>query len=201
MRAVLPSGITSAWRSFRSRRTLGGLAAAFVAVTGLAWGILSLTWPVAPVHVHVRWRADVTEGQRVELERQFELTDGRPIEGTSWEYQLVDASTGNIRTIVQNTSVDDTAHLNRIRFRPEFAQDRARQILVYSAAVGGIGSVLFLLVFVVTGRIVLLRVPSTSDVLAFLVSARAAASTPDAGSRAARTERATPGRGPLVSPN
>jgi hypothetical protein len=201
MRAVLPSGITSAWRSFRSRRTLGGLAAAFVAVTGLAWGIFSLTWPVAPVHVHVRWRAGVTEGQRVELERQFQLTDGRPIEGTSWEYQLVDASTGNIRTIVQNASVDDTAHLNRIRFRPEFAQDRARQILVYSAAVGGVGSVLFLLVFVVTGRILLLRVPSTSDVLAFLASARAAASTPDAGSGAATTERATPGRGPLVSPN
>lgn len=128
---------------------LGGLAVAFVVVTGLAWGILSLTWPdVRAVHVHVRWKPDVTDAQRVELERRLQLTDSVHAEGTTWEYQLADWSTANIRAVVQDERVDDTAHLNRIRYRPEFAQDRTRQIFVYSVAMGAIGSVLLLVLAV-----------------------------------------------------
>jgi hypothetical protein len=141
---VQPAEIMSVVQRARWPRTLAVLAAASVVVAGVVWGLLSLFWPVTPVHVHVRWKPDVTDAQRVELERQYQLTEPSPIDGNSWEYQLADASTTNIRTIVQDGRVDDTEHLNRIRYRPEFAQDRSRQILLYSAAAGAMGSVLML---------------------------------------------------------
>ena len=151
MSTVALANLTSFGRSPRARRLVVGLTAAFVVITGLTWGVLSIAWPVRPVHVHVRWKPGVTDAERLELERRFQLTDKRPSEGTSWEYQLVDASTANIRAIVQDQRVDDTEHLNRIRYRPEFAQDRSRQVLAYSFAVGGIGSVLLVLA-VAAGR-------------------------------------------------
>lgn len=134
------------------RRTLGSFAGLFVVVTSLAYGILSFAWPHTPVVVHVRWKPDVTDARRVELERQFTLTHSEPTEGTTWRYGLADSSTGNIRALIQNEAVDDTAHLNRIRYRPEFAQDRSRQIPVYSVAIGGIGSVALLLLIAVRRR-------------------------------------------------
>ena len=161
-------------RSPRYRRAVGRLAAAFVVVTGLVWGMLSLAWPVAPVDIHVRWKPDVTDAQRVELERRFQLTDSEYSEGTTWTYQLADSSTANIRAIIQNERVDDTEHLNRIRYRPEFAQDRARQILVYSVAIGGIGSVLLLVLATGSRRPASLRDWWSSE-FAAAVSSRAAA--------------------------
>lgn len=122
------------------------LTAAFLVVSGLAWPLLSLVWPDVPVRVHVRWKADVSETQRGELERRFQLTDRDPIEGTTSAYRLSDASPANIRAIVQDARVDDTAHLNRVRFRPEFAMDRSRKIIVGSLTMGAIGSVLLVLV-------------------------------------------------------
>ena len=151
-------------------RALGRVAAVFALVTSLAWAILSLAWPKTPVHVHVRWKPGVTEAQRVELERRFQLTDSQPGDGVTWEYQLVDSSSANIRAIVQNERVDDTAHLNRIRYSPEFAQDRSRQILAYSVGTGGVVSLLFLVLAVFFGRTALLSVPASD--LATAVSAR-----------------------------
>ena len=81
----------------------------------------------------------VNDAARVRLERQFQLTEGVNTEGTTWEYQLQNPSTANVRTIVQHAQVDDTSHLNRIRYRPEFAQDRGRRILVYPSRVGQSG--------------------------------------------------------------
>ena len=132
-------------RSPRFARALSGLAAAFGLVTSLAWAMLSLTWPVAPVDIHVRWTPAVTDAQRAELERRFGLTNSQHSEGTTWAYQLTETSTANIRNLIQNERVEDTEHLNRIRYRPEFAQDRSRQMLVYSAAMGAIGSLALLL--------------------------------------------------------
>ena len=129
----------------RVRRALGGLATAFALVGALAWGILSLAWPDSPVDINVRWTPEVVEAQRLELERRFRLTNGQQREGATWTYELADTSTANIQALIQHERVDDTEHLNRIRFRPEFAQDRARQILLASVAIGGAGSVLLLL--------------------------------------------------------
>jgi hypothetical protein len=122
------------------------VAAGFALAGGLTLAGLSLVWPNTPVHVHVRWTPDVTDAERVTLERRFRLIAGQRGEGSTWEYQLTDPSTGNIRSIVQHERVDDTAHLNRIRYRPEFAQDRVRQILAYSVTAGGLGSALGLVV-------------------------------------------------------
>lgn len=181
----LRARITSLVGAPRWRRAFGSLASAFVVIIGLAWGILSLTWPDAPVHVHVRWKPDVTDAQRVELERRFRLTDSVHTEGSTWEYQLADSSTANIRALIQHDRVDDTAHLNRIRYRPEFAQDRARQIPVYSVAIGGIGSVLLLVLVAGSRRIASFRVSSVSEFTAAvssrLASARASGSSPAPG--------------------
>ena len=143
------STTTSSIRSPRFARALGGLAAAFVLVTAVASATLSLTWPVAPVDIHVRWTTSVTEVQRLELERRFGLINGQQSEGTTWAYQLTDTSTANIRSLIQDERVDDTEHLNRLRYRPEFAQDRSRQLLVYSVAIGAVGSLALL---VLAGR-------------------------------------------------
>ena len=142
MSAVGFPRIATLARSRRYRRAAAGFAAAFVLVTGVAWGILSLAWPDAPIHVHVRWKADVSDDERVALERRFQLSDGTRTEGTTWEYQLANSSTAHIRAIVQDERVDDTSHLNRIQYRPEFAQDRVRQTWAYSVAVGALGSIL-----------------------------------------------------------
>ncbi|MET0212533.1 MAG: hypothetical protein ABW292_06000 [Vicinamibacterales bacterium] len=172
MSAVDFPGIRSNKHRALGWRAFSRLAAVFALVTSLAWAILLLAWPRTPVHVHVRWKPDVTDTQRVELERRFQLTDSQPGDGVTWEYQLVDSSTANIKAIVQNERVDDTAHLNRIRYSPEFAQDRSRQILAYSVGTGAFASLLLLVSAVFFGRTALLSVPSSD--LAAAVSARLA---------------------------
>jgi hypothetical protein len=168
MPAVDP-GIPSNSRHLLSWRVLGGLAAVSALVSLLAWGILSLAWPDTSVQINVRWKPELTDAQRIELERRFSLTAGEHDEGSTWKYQLVDPSTENIRTIVRHERVDDTAHLNRIRFRPEFAQDRSRQILVYSVAFGGFGA-LFLLVAAVRSRRAASLIASPASALVTAIS-------------------------------
>jgi hypothetical protein len=116
-------------------------------VGGLAWLVLSSVWPQRDVSVNVRWKAGVDAVERVELERRFHLTRGELDEGTTWTYHLEDASPRNIQSLVQHQAVDDTAHLNRARFRPELAQDRSRQIMLATGAVVsvfGVASFVFL---------------------------------------------------------
>jgi hypothetical protein len=130
-------------------RLLGTLAVVFSTVSVLAWALLSFAWPNSPVDIHVRWKPEVTAAQRGEMERQFQLTAGEFLDGTTWRYQLADTATANIRALVQDPRVDDTEHLNRVRYRPEFGQDRARQVIAYSLALGGIGAVALLVVVAV----------------------------------------------------
>jgi len=78
--------------------------------------------------INVRWRPDVTAAQRAALEQRFHLAGGHQTEGTTWAYDLTDSSFRNIRAIVRDTAVDDTAHINRRLFRPEFAFDREARI-------------------------------------------------------------------------
>ena len=132
------------------------IAGLFVAVTGLAYAVLLMVWPTVPVVVHVRWKATVADARRIDLERQFTLTQGEQTEGTTWRYALADASTRNIRQLVQHEAVDDTAHLNRVRYRPELAQDRTVQLALYAAIAGCVGSPLLLLLVAVRRRITLI---------------------------------------------
>ena len=121
-------------------RALGWLAVGFVVSGGVSAWFLLQAIPAGPVPVNVRWKADVTDARRTELEQALRLTDGRPTEGTTWAYSLRDPSTEGIRELVQHPSVDDTAHIDRTSFRPEFAFDRPRRVLVYTAILASLGA-------------------------------------------------------------
>ena len=160
-------------------RILVRLGASFLVVAGIAWGAVSLAWPAVPVQVHVRWQPGVTDSERIALEQRFRLTNGMPTEGATWEYQLADSSTANIRTLVQDARVADTAHLNRRQYRPEFAQDRVRRNLVYSIVIGGVGS----LAWLVVGASVRRRMPSPLSLWSDVAGAvRTPRNTVEAGS-------------------
>jgi hypothetical protein len=78
----------------------------------------------------------VSPAQRANLERTYHLANGRPVEATTWSYDLSDTSFGNIRSLVRAPLVDDTAHINRRFFRPEFAYDRLARIAVRAVSTG-----------------------------------------------------------------
>jgi hypothetical protein len=121
------------------------LVLAFVATaTMVGLGIL-IIHPRQPVPIHVRWTGEVTGPQRAALERQLQLSAGTQLEGTTWRYLLTDPSTDTIRKIVTHPDVDDTEHLNRVWFRPEFGNDRERRAIFYGTLIGGAGAIAVLL--------------------------------------------------------
>ena len=126
-------------------RILGVLVGAFVVIAAAAAGILSLTLSRDPVPMHVRWKPGTSDAERAALEQRFHLTEGVVSEGTTRAYLLADTSTRNIRAMVQHPSVEDTADINRIRFRPAFANDRDRRLIFFSVVAGGLGAVAVLL--------------------------------------------------------
>jgi len=122
--------------TLRPWRILGVLVGAFVVMTAAAAGVLSLTLSHDPVPVHVRWRPATSDAERAALEERFHLTKGVVTEGTTRAYLLANTSTRNIRAMVQHPSVEDTAGINRIRFRPAFAHDRDRRLILFSVLAG-----------------------------------------------------------------
>jgi hypothetical protein len=127
-------------------RLVARFAARTIAIGALAAGLFAVTIPVPQVAINVRWKVGVTDEQRLELERRFQLTSGRVTEGPTRAYMLADTSTDHIPALVQHASVDDTANLNRIRFRPPFASDPGRIIPVYALIAGLAGAVLWVAV-------------------------------------------------------
>ncbi|MBI4887938.1 MAG: hypothetical protein HY824_12660 [Acidobacteria bacterium] len=111
-------------------------AARFLIITGLTWWGLSHAWPVTPVDIHIRWRPDVTDARRVELERRFELTTVTHREGTTWQYRLGRWTPEALRDIVTNPEVDDTYAVDRQRFQPEFPPGQSQRVLACSVAIG-----------------------------------------------------------------
>jgi hypothetical protein len=120
------------------------LVAGFLAIGGPA-SLLLMLQPVQPVPINVRWKGDVDAARRASLARHLHLAEGRPTEGTTWAYLLTDPSTASIRAIVQHPSVDDTAHVNRVSFRPDFAHDQERRAILHGALIGGGGAVVALM--------------------------------------------------------
>ena len=127
------------------RRVIGVLAISFVVIGLLSAGALLWLEPPHPVRLHVRWTSDVDDARRGELERQLKLSRGQLSEGNTFAYDLDPPTTEVIRAIVQHPNVDDTAHINRIRFRPSFEQDRQRRSIFYGVLGGGAGAVAVLL--------------------------------------------------------
>ena len=132
----------------RQLTTLGALKVVVPAFVMIATGgglLVLVAQPKQPVPIHVRWTRNVDAPRRAALERQLQLSDGRRIEGTTWVYMLRDPSTDEIRTIVTHPDVDDTAHVNRIWFRPELAHDRHRRAILSGGVAGVAGAVVVLL--------------------------------------------------------
>ena len=63
--------------------------------------------------INVRWAADVGALERSELEQRFALAAGELREGTTWAYDLVDATQANVHALIAERAVDDTAFLDR----------------------------------------------------------------------------------------
>src|SRR5262245_35436384 len=65
--------------------------------------------------VHVRWQPGVGGDQRTLRERRYDLRDGSPIEAGSstWQYRLGSSSRENIRALLNDPAVEDTAYIDQ----------------------------------------------------------------------------------------
>jgi 4-amino-4-deoxy-L-arabinose transferase-like glycosyltransferase len=77
--------------------------------------------------VNVRWQPVLVSAERQSLEAQFRLEDGKHVDGSTWEYDLLDTSRYTIRALVQHPAVADTHHIDRGRFVPENAERTPRR--------------------------------------------------------------------------
>jgi hypothetical protein len=73
--------------------------------------------PSGSATVHVRWAQNVTPETRAQLEKTYSLNDPQLREGTTWRYRLSDVSTANVRALVNDPSVEDTAYIDRDAFK------------------------------------------------------------------------------------
>ena len=75
--------------------------------------------PPPPSHgVRVRWAASVDEAERRALAARYTLRNERPHgdpENRTWAYQLEDVTTGNVRALLADPRVEDTAGIDRAR--------------------------------------------------------------------------------------
>ena len=77
-------------------------------------------WVVAPPderRVNVRWAERATDTARRDREARFGLTRGAHVEDRTWSYVLTDHATGNLRALIQDPIVDDTAGIDRGTFQ------------------------------------------------------------------------------------
>ena len=92
---------------FTRRRLLGASAAVLLLL--IAFVDITILEP----RIHVRWRADVTDTQRAELERRYRLEGAERLQDTTWRYELLDRSSGNVRALIDDRHVLDTAYIDR----------------------------------------------------------------------------------------
>jgi hypothetical protein len=68
----------------------------------------------------VRWKPEVTEGIRQDLEHELGLTDAQRVERDprqrTWEYRLRRPTHNRVRAVLQNAAVEDTARIDPERF-------------------------------------------------------------------------------------
>ena len=80
-------------------------------------------WVVAPGErrFNVRWAVGATDTARRDREVRFGLTAGALVDGRTWSYVLTDQETRNLRALIQDPIVEDTAGIDRgtIQVAPE----------------------------------------------------------------------------------
>lgn len=112
-------GVVAGWRRW---------TAVAIGVVLLAAVVVSRV-DVANPRVHVRWRGDIPADRRAVLERRYGLRQGVVVDertGT-WQYRLDKLTRENIRAIVEDRWIDDTAYIDR----REFTASREVRILWY----------------------------------------------------------------------
>jgi hypothetical protein len=104
------------------------IAALSCAVVILCLPIIArlVTGPPGAV-VQVRWRPTVDASARQKLEARFRLADGEQLDGSTWRYDLLDTSRGNIRDLVRNQAVVDTQHIDPLNLTPVDTTRTARR--------------------------------------------------------------------------
>jgi hypothetical protein len=76
---------------------------------------------IAGPRIHVRWSAGIGDAARAPLERRFDLRSGRPVDPSTntWRYDLGDRSAANVRALIEDVAVADTAYIDRRALAPE----------------------------------------------------------------------------------
>jgi len=106
--------------SKRRRHRLGlVLIAAALALLATAWMLWWVHVNVGPDvrTINVRWKIEVSAGQRAEAERALGLERGVNAGGRTWEYFLSDRSRTAVSAILTSPLIEDTHHLNREQYR------------------------------------------------------------------------------------
>lgn len=68
--------------------------------------------PFAP-RVHIRWISQTSDAARSDFERRFSLLNGEYREGTTWGYDLGNASMSAVRSLLEHPAVEDTHYIDR----------------------------------------------------------------------------------------
>lgn len=67
-------------------------------------------------YIHIRWRADLSDSARLALEQDHGLRERRREDRSSFGYDLLDPSSGNIRSLLNDPAVEDSDGFNREAF-------------------------------------------------------------------------------------
>lgn len=98
-------------------RTLIVASVVLLALAGVAFGTLRLTYGQRSADVNVRWADTVNATSRGQLERAYQLTEGEQVDGRTWSYRVMDVSADNLRGLVQDPAAEDTHQIHRTAFR------------------------------------------------------------------------------------
>jgi hypothetical protein len=63
--------------------------------------------------VKIRWATELEPALRTEVERRYRLEDGQREEGRTWRYTLHDRRPDNLRALVLDPQIEDTANIDR----------------------------------------------------------------------------------------
>src|SRR5262245_48436177 len=100
----------------RGRRLLAG-GAVCLALAAAAYVGLGRTLRSSPAGMQVRWAPHADAIARQAAEQRYRLFEGRELEGRTWSYLLKDTSRENVRALVGDPAVEDTANIDRTAFR------------------------------------------------------------------------------------
>ena len=92
--------------------------AGFLFVCSISLAFCYATYePSPPPRVNVLWSEGIGRIQREALETEHRLEQAAYQAGRTWSYRIIDASTENIRRLVQNPAIEDTHYIDRRTFQ------------------------------------------------------------------------------------